>query len=87
MENKMKVLYEKRDRVAYITINRPEAHNALDFETGDKLADAFSAFRDDDELWIAVLTGAGDQSFQGSLAHGRRHRRPKGFYGKKEAPF
>lgn len=59
----MKVLYEKKERVATITINRPEVHNALDFETAEQLADAFTAFRDDDDLWIAVLTGAGDQTF------------------------
>jgi E-phenylitaconyl-CoA hydratase len=59
----MKVLYEKKERVATITINRPEVHNALDFETAEDLADAFTAFRDDDDLWIAVLTGAGDQTF------------------------
>lgn len=59
----MTLIYEKQDRLAYITINRPEAHNALDFETARELNDAFEDFRDDDNLWVAVLTGAGDQSF------------------------
>ncbi len=63
VEKRMKVLYERKERVATITINRPEVHNALDFETAEQLADAFSAFRDDDDLWIAILTGAGDQTF------------------------
>lgn len=59
----MGILYEKRDKVAYITINRPEARNALDFETSKALNDAWKDFRDDDNLWIAVLTGAGDKAF------------------------
>jgi enoyl-CoA hydratase/carnithine racemase len=59
----MAILYEKRGRVAYITINRPEARNAVDPETMQELSDAWIDFRDDDDLWISVLTGAGDQSF------------------------
>ncbi len=59
----MAILYEKRGRVAYITINRPEARNAIDPETMQELSDAWSDFRDDDDLWVGVLTGAGDKSF------------------------
>src|ERR1700680_4383363 len=59
----MAILYEKRGRVAYITINRPEARNAVDPETMQELSDAWIDFRDDDDLWIGVLTGAGDKSF------------------------
>jgi len=59
----MAILYEKRGRVAYITINRPEARNAIDPETLQELSDAWIDFRDDDDLWIGVLTGAGNQSF------------------------
>ena len=59
----MAILYEKRGRIAYITINRPEARNAVDPETLQKLSDAWIDFRDDDNLWIGVLTGAGNQSF------------------------
>jgi enoyl-CoA hydratase/carnithine racemase len=59
----MGILYEKRERVAYITINRPEARNAIDFETAQELSKAWTDFRDDDNLWIAVITGSGDKSF------------------------
>ncbi len=59
----MGILYEKRGRVAYITINRPEARNAIDLETAQELSNAWKDFRDDDNLWIAVITGAGDKSF------------------------
>jgi E-phenylitaconyl-CoA hydratase len=59
----MSILNEKRDRVAYITINRPEARNAIDYETAQGLNKAWQDFRDDDNLWIAVITGAGDKAF------------------------
>ncbi len=59
----MGILYEKRNRVAYITINRPEARNAIDFETSRELSQAWQDFRDDDNLWIAVITGAGEKAF------------------------
>ncbi|MGH2506439.1 MAG: enoyl-CoA hydratase-related protein [Ktedonobacteraceae bacterium] len=59
----MAILYEKRGRVAYITINRPEARNAVNLETGRELNEAWRDFRDDDNLWIGVLTGAGDKAF------------------------
>jgi len=55
-----KVLYEKRDRVAYVTINRPEAKNAIDPETHQLLWQTWEDFRDDDALDVAILTGAGD---------------------------
>ncbi len=43
-----KVLYDKHGHVVTITINRPEVMNALDFETGDLLVEAWCRFRDDD---------------------------------------
>jgi enoyl-CoA hydratase/carnithine racemase len=55
-----KLLYEKRDRIAYLTLNRPEAKNALDPELHQLLWDAWEDFRDDDALDVAILTGTGD---------------------------
>ena len=55
-----KVLYEKRGRIAYVTINRPEAKNAVDPETHELLWRTWEDFRDDDSLDVAILTGAGD---------------------------
>ena len=55
-----KVLYEKRDRVAYVTINRPEARNAIDPETHQLLWRTWEDFRDDDAVDVAILTGAGE---------------------------
>ena len=55
-----KLLYEKRDRIAYLTINRPEAKNAIDPELHELLWQAWEDFRDDDSVDVAILTGAGD---------------------------
>ena len=58
-----KVLYDKRDEIAYITLNRPEVHNAIDRETDELLYEAWSDFRADPDVRIAILTGAGDRAF------------------------
>lgn len=57
------VLFETHGRVAHITLNRPEALNAINPPLGAALTEAIYRFRDDPELWIAVLTGAGDRAF------------------------
>jgi enoyl-CoA hydratase/carnithine racemase len=57
------VLYEQKDRVVTITINRPEAMNAIDPETHQALIAAWTRFRDDESAWVAILTGAGDKAF------------------------
>lgn len=59
----MALIYEKRDHVAYLTLNRPEAHNALDPATVLELLAAWEDFRDDAAMRCAVLTGAGEASF------------------------
>jgi enoyl-CoA hydratase/carnithine racemase len=55
-----KVLYEKRDRIAYVTLNRPEARNAIDPETHELLWQTWEDFRDDEALDVAILAGNGD---------------------------
>lgn len=59
----MSLLYEKKDHIATLTLNRPAAHNAVDPETILELVAAWEDFRDDDDLRCAIITGAGDQSF------------------------
>ncbi len=59
----MPIIYEKKDKIAIITINRPEAMNAIDPETSEELSKAWMDFRDDPSLWVAILTGAGDKAF------------------------
>lgn len=54
----------KRDgRVTLITIDRPEARNALTPEMHRELADIFDAFAADPDQWVAIITGAGDKAF------------------------
>ena len=57
------VIYEKKGRKAYITINRPEALNALNPSTSLALTAALADFRDDPDMWIAILTSVGDRAF------------------------
>ena len=51
--------YEQRGRVAVLTINRPEARNAVNGEVASGIEDAIDRIEADDETWVAVLTGAG----------------------------
>ena len=55
-----KLIYEKRDRIAYLTINRPEARNAVDPDVHRLMIEAWTDFRDDDAVDVAILTGAGE---------------------------
>jgi enoyl-CoA hydratase/carnithine racemase len=52
--------YEKRERVAYVTLDRPEAKNAVSTTMDRELKEVFADFADDDALDVAILTGAGD---------------------------
>src|SRR5207247_2444746 len=57
------VIYEKKGHIAYVTINRPEVMNALHYDTNVELSEAFDDFKQDDESWVAIITGAGDRAF------------------------
>lgn len=59
----MKVLFEKKGPVAYVTINRPERLNACDFETYGRLSQIWREFANDSALRVAIFTGAGDRAF------------------------
>ena len=61
------VLYEKRDRKAYITLNRPEAMNAFNSALSQGLREAILDFRDDDDMLVAILTGAGGRAFSAGM--------------------
>jgi enoyl-CoA hydratase/carnithine racemase len=52
-------LYEVRDGVAWVTLNRPERLNALTFEVYRELTDTFAALRTEDAVRVVVITGAG----------------------------
>lgn len=57
------ILYRTEGHLAYVTINRPERRNAIDPATSHELKAAFEDFKADDEAWVAILTGAGEQAF------------------------
>ncbi|OBH15892.1 crotonase/enoyl-CoA hydratase family protein [Mycolicibacter terrae] len=57
------VLVERRGNVLLITINRPEARNAINGAVSTGIGDALAQAQDDDEVRAVVLTGAGDKSF------------------------
>lgn len=59
----MAVDYEKDGHIAVITINRPQAMNSLNIDVRIGLQAAYHDFNDDPELWVAIITGAGDRAF------------------------
>ena len=61
------VIYEKKGKIAYITLNRPERLNALGSELGAELAEIETDFALDDNLWVAIYTGAGNRAFSAGM--------------------
>ena len=59
----MAVDYKKEDRIAIFTINRPEVMNAMSMEAINELHQVMVDFRDDPELWVGIITGAGERAF------------------------
>ena len=59
----MAVTYEVSDRIATIVLDRPKALNAFDREQYSAFAEACAQFKDDDDAWVAIITGAGDRAF------------------------
>jgi enoyl-CoA hydratase len=57
------ILVERRDRVAIVTINRPEKRNALNIQTRAEGAAVLDELRADDSVRVVILTGAGDKAF------------------------
>jgi enoyl-CoA hydratase/carnithine racemase len=55
--------YVKEGRIAIFTINRPQALNAISIEAAHELSKAMADFRDDPQLWVGIITGAGERAF------------------------
>jgi enoyl-CoA hydratase len=81
----MPIHYDVRDHIATIVIDRPEARNALDPEHFALMADTWRRFRDEDDAWVAVITGKDDafcagadlKSQSNSQADGQPTRSPE----------
>lgn len=58
-----RVIYEKRDRVGYVTLNRPLSLNAMDLRMHEELGAIWDDVERDESVWLVVLTGAGHRSF------------------------
>ena len=80
------IQYEKKGRIAYVTINRPEVMNALHPPANDELSQVWDDFAADPDTWVAILTGAGERAFSAgndlkwTATHGMP-RMPKGGFG------
>jgi enoyl-CoA hydratase/carnithine racemase len=57
------ILYEKKGHIAFVTLNRPHRMNALHPPAHRELSDAWADYMADDDLWVAILTGAGERAF------------------------
>ena len=57
------IKFEKKNQIAYVTIDRPKVLNALNMATMQELKQAFAAIKDDQEIRVAILTGAGEKAF------------------------
>src|SRR5688572_1981990 len=57
------LLYEQDDHVVTLTYNRPDQHNAVNRKMNSELHHAWQRFRDDDDAFVLVITGAGDTTF------------------------
>jgi enoyl-CoA hydratase/carnithine racemase len=59
----MAILFESREGIARITINRPEVLNALDPATYTEITEAFQQIEQDPEILVGIVTGAGEKAF------------------------
>jgi enoyl-CoA hydratase len=57
------ILLEKKNSIAYVTVNRPKVLNALNLATMEELGTAFLEIRSDASIRVAILTGAGEKAF------------------------
>jgi enoyl-CoA hydratase/carnithine racemase len=57
------LIYEKKDYIAYVTLNRPQALNVYNIQMRDDLYQVLSAVKDDPEVRVGILKGAGEKAF------------------------
>jgi enoyl-CoA hydratase/carnithine racemase len=59
----MDLIYKKEGRIAYFTLNRPEKHNTMTPKMMQQFQEAMEDFRDDSDVWVGIITGAGNRAF------------------------
>jgi len=57
------IIYEKKGNVAYLTLNRPGNMNTINYTMNLELEQAWRDFADDDDIWVGMVTAAGDRAF------------------------
>ena len=60
------ILIEKKDHIARITLNRPEIENRINLQLAQELEEICNAVNQDDDIYVALITGAGDKFCSGS---------------------
>ena len=61
------LLRERQGHIEILTINRPEARNAINLATATALSNALDEIEADDDIWVVVLTAAGDKAFSAGM--------------------
>ncbi|MFH1230909.1 MAG: enoyl-CoA hydratase-related protein [Planctomycetota bacterium] len=57
------ILYDEKERIGLITINRPTKLNALNDDTINELFDVFAKIKQNNKIWVVIITGGGDKAF------------------------
>lgn len=57
------IIYTQKDHIAYITLNRPEVNNIINQQLAQEVEDACCQINQDDEIYVVIITGAGDKAF------------------------
>ena len=63
MSNFETIIYQKRDSIGYVTLNRPQALNVYNIQMRDELYQVLGAIKDDSEIRVAIFNGAGERAF------------------------
>jgi enoyl-CoA hydratase len=61
------ILFETRDRIAFVTFNRPDSLNAMNRQMTRELVDVCQHVDDDNEIRVAIFTGAGEKAFSAGM--------------------
>jgi enoyl-CoA hydratase/carnithine racemase len=59
----MDIIYEKKEKIAWITFNRPDVFDALNPQGVREFSNALIDFHDIDNLWVGIITRAGENAF------------------------